>query len=85
MLNRNPHRRLGSGQNGAADIKKHVFFKDIDWNQVERGQLPVPKPQIKKMTEQEIPLEKVYGRGAFDENLKDHNRLKEWSFVKKGK
>jgi hypothetical protein len=51
LLNRNPHKRLGSGGNGASDIKKHVFFKDVDWNQVERGQLPVPKPMIKKMTE----------------------------------
>jgi len=27
LLNRNPHKRLGAGPNGAEDIKKHIFFK----------------------------------------------------------
>lgn len=43
--------------------------------------LKVPKPYIKSVVPQEIPLEKVYGRGAFDEAMKNHNRLNEWSFV----
>jgi len=38
---------------------------------------------MKKIQEIEISLEKVYGRGAFDEEFKEHNRLREWSFVKK--
>ena len=41
----------------------------------------MPKPYVKKVIAQEIPLEKVYGRGAFDDAMKDHNRLNEWSFV----
>lgn len=35
LLNRNPHKRLGAGPNGADDIKKHVFFKRIDWHKAE--------------------------------------------------
>jgi len=31
LLNRNPSKRLGSGPGGANDIKKHIFFKDMDW------------------------------------------------------
>ncbi len=49
-----------------------------------KRKLPVPKPYCKKIVPQEIPLEKVYGRGAFDDNMKNHNRLNEWSFVVKG-
>ena len=49
----------------------------------ENRQLPVPAPYMKKHTPQEIPLEKVYGRGAFNEELKDYNRLHEWSFIQK--
>ena len=76
LLNRNPHKRLGAGQNGADDIKKHIFFKKIDWEKAERRQLPVPPPYMKKLQPIEVPIEKVYGKGAFDENLKDYNRLR---------
>jgi len=30
-LNRNPSKRLGAGPDGAEEIKKHPFFRDIDW------------------------------------------------------
>lgn len=75
LLNRNPTRRLGSSASGVDDIKNHVFFKDIDWNIVADRGLPVPLPYQKKLNEQEVPLEKVYGRGAFEPSLKEHNRL----------
>ena len=66
-MNRNPHKRLGAGPNGASAIKAHPFFKDLDWIAAENRELKVPEPYMKKIQEQEIPLEKVYGRGAFDE------------------
>ena len=75
LLNRNPHKRLGSGPNGASDIKKHAFFKTFDWQACEQRKLPVPLPYIKKLNETEVPLEKVYGRGAFEPSLREHNRL----------
>ncbi len=31
LLNRNPMKRLGAGPKGVEDIKKHAFFKDVDW------------------------------------------------------
>jgi serine/threonine protein kinase len=34
LLNRNPHKRLGSGPRDALDIKEHAFFKDVDWEMV---------------------------------------------------
>ena len=75
LMNRNPHKRLGAGVGGASAIKSHPFFANLDWRAAENRELPVPLPNMKKISEQEIPLEKVYGRGAFDEGLKDHNRL----------
>jgi hypothetical protein len=76
LLNRNPNKRLGSGPNGAADIKKHAFFNSLDWRATEQKRLPVPPPHMKALNKAEIPLEKVYGRGAWDESLKDCNRLR---------
>jgi hypothetical protein len=46
--------------------------------------LPVPKAYVKKIVPQDIPLEKVYGRGAFDDSMKNQNRLNEWSYVVPG-
>ena len=38
---------------------------------------------MKKLATIEVPMEKVYGKGAFDDGLKDYNRLRQWSFVQK--
>lgn len=35
LLNRNPKKRLGAIY-GADEIKKHPFFKQIDWNKLYR-------------------------------------------------
>ncbi|XP_036350358.1 serine/threonine-protein kinase N2 isoform X3 [Ochotona princeps] len=32
LLRRNPERRLGAGEKDAEDVKKHPFFRLIDWN-----------------------------------------------------
>ena len=82
LLNRNPKKRLGSGPGGAQDIKNHVFFNNFDWEAAENKELPVPAPYMKAVNQIELPLEKIYGRGAFDESLKDLNRLRQWSFVR---
>jgi hypothetical protein len=62
-----------------------VFFNGINWKDVEDRKLQVPLPHFKKLVENDIALEKVYGRGAFEPSLKEHNRLQQWSFVKNKK
>ncbi|MCI4386202.1 hypothetical protein PGIGA_G00059680 [Pangasianodon gigas] len=32
LLRRNPERRLGGGDRDAGEVKKHLFFRNIDWN-----------------------------------------------------
>ena len=46
LLNRNPSKRLGAGQDGADEIKRHPFFADIDWDKVGNRQMQVPPPRF---------------------------------------
>merc|ERR1712059_177117 len=42
LLVQNTNKRLGNLRNGAQDIKKHRFFKTIDWEEVSRKKLQPP-------------------------------------------
>ncbi|ODQ65326.1 Pkinase-domain-containing protein, partial [Nadsonia fulvescens var. elongata DSM 6958] len=50
LLNRDPLKRLGSGRdggNGAAEIKNHPFFAEIDWNRLMAKKYAAPfKPAV---------------------------------------
>ncbi|OCT75984.1 hypothetical protein XELAEV_18031171mg [Xenopus laevis] len=55
LLEKNPHRRLGSSKKGAQDVMNHVFFKDIDWTaMLERKVDPpfVPAQQLEDVVSQ---------------------------------
>ena len=82
-MNRNPYKRLGAGKRGSDEIKEHPFLATINWVDVMQRKVKVPPSYPKKVIKQDIQLEKVFGKGAFDEALKNHNRLNEWSFVQK--
>ncbi len=41
----------------------------LNWGDVAQRKVAVPKPYPKQISQQDIDLEKVYGRGAFDESL----------------
>jgi hypothetical protein len=48
LLTRDPSKRLGSGSD-AVEIKKHPFFKDIDWEKLYQKKIDPPfKPNIGK-------------------------------------
>ena len=84
-MNRNPSKRLGSGARDCEEIKEHEFFRvrGFSWEDVALKRTHPPKPYTKRILVQEIPDDKVYGRGAFDENLKNLNRVNEWSYIQK--
>mmetsp|Transcript_9781 Transcript_9781/g.12059 ORF Transcript_9781/g.12059 Transcript_9781/m.12059 type:complete len:519 (-) Transcript_9781:450-2006(-) len=47
LLHREPSRRLGSGPGDAADIKKHIFFANVDFDALLEGTIPAPwQPQV---------------------------------------
>lgn len=48
LLQVNPEKRLGSGPNGAEDIKRHKWFSRLDWKALEERRLPAPiRPRIR--------------------------------------
>lgn len=49
LLNRNPLKRLGSGPRDSLDVKEHVFFKDVNWDDVINKKISVPPPKIRKI------------------------------------
>ena len=66
------------------EIKAHAFFtcdKAFSWEDVASKRTHPPAPYIKRILATEIPDDKVYGRGAFDEKLKNLNRVNEWSYI----
>lgn len=42
LLERDPSRRLGSGPEDGLEIKRHIFFKDIDWAALDRKEFEPP-------------------------------------------
>ncbi|KAM5179626.1 ribosomal protein S6 kinase alpha-1 [Mantella aurantiaca] len=47
LFKRNPSNRLGSGVEGAEEIKRHPFFSTIDWNKLYRREISPPfKPAV---------------------------------------
>nr|CCA23228.1 RAC family serine/threonineprotein kinase putative [Albugo laibachii Nc14] len=42
LLNRDPSKRLGSGQRGGQDIMDHTFFEQIDWEKLLRKEYEPP-------------------------------------------
>jgi len=42
LLTRDPARRLGAGEADAEDIKRHLFFKDVNFDDVFHKRIPPP-------------------------------------------
>ena len=42
LLKVDPSKRLGSGSTGAADVKKHKWFRGVDWDLVQNREIPPP-------------------------------------------
>ncbi len=52
LLTRDPEKRLGSGSDGAAAIRKHPFFVDLDWTKLEARQVDPPfRPKVRDITD----------------------------------
>ncbi|EPQ54936.1 hypothetical protein GLOTRDRAFT_130101 [Gloeophyllum trabeum ATCC 11539] len=73
LLTRDPTRRLGSGKDDAEEIKRHPFFKDVNWDDVLHKRIPPPYfPTVsgsadtsnfdEEFTREEPTLTPVYGQ-----------------------
>lgn len=48
LLVKDPRKRLGGGDEDAAELKRHPFFKNLDWEKLARKEIPAPfKPVIR--------------------------------------
>ncbi|XP_068918407.1 ribosomal protein S6 kinase alpha-5-like isoform X3 [Tenebrio molitor] len=48
LLVKDPRKRLGGGEGDATELKKHPFFKSLDWNKLSQKEIPAPfKPTIR--------------------------------------
>eukprot|EP00831_Metopus_contortus_P075906 TRINITY_DN6979_c0_g1_i4.p1 TRINITY_DN6979_c0_g1~~TRINITY_DN6979_c0_g1_i4.p1 ORF type:complete len:169 (+),score=25.74 TRINITY_DN6979_c0_g1_i4:127-633(+) len=74
LLNRNPRARLGSGKKDAEEIKKHPWFKGVDWKLVMERSLDPPKPKVRP-----FPTMPIKTR-VFDGGPSNANNLKGWEF-----
>jgi serum/glucocorticoid-regulated kinase 2 len=51
-LTRDVDKRLGSGAEGGKNVKNHPFFRDIDWEKLEKRDVEPPwKPKVKSDTD----------------------------------
>jgi hypothetical protein len=74
LLNRNPAKRLGSGKGDAEEIKKHPWFKTINWVDAINKKLKPPKPVVKQ-----FPPGKISGE-IFHDDSKDENPIQGWMY-----
>ncbi|XP_044753134.1 ribosomal protein S6 kinase alpha-5-like [Coccinella septempunctata] len=48
LLERDPRKRLGGGKDDARELKRHPFFKTLDWDKLYRKEIPAPfRPVIR--------------------------------------
>ncbi|CAD8121769.1 unnamed protein product [Paramecium sonneborni] len=78
LLERNPNKRLGSGLGDSQEIKDHPYFANIDWEQVLKRELQLPKPDYN------LKLKAIGDYNVFD--LQDfrefeQNHVNGWSYV----
>ena len=75
LLNRNPLKRLGSGKGDAEEIKRHPWFKSIDWEVALKKGLNPPKPILRV-----IPSTRM-STDIFIDKEEDKKKIPNWTVV----
>jgi serine/threonine protein kinase len=75
LLNRNPTKRLGSGKEDSTEIKKHPWFKSIDWDLASDRKLTPPKPTLRAIPTTHISPD------IFSDSTPDTHKIRDWTFI----
>ncbi len=75
LLTRDPKKRLGAGKEDAEEVKRHVWFKDMDWGLAMNRGLKPPRPVYRKIYPVPISIDKFYN------GRREVNAIDNWSFV----
>ena len=91
LLERDPTKRLGYGEEDATEIKRHPFFAKIDWDQLHKKQIEPPfKPVVKgpddtsnidKMFTNETPKQTPGNTGNMSPNALEANHFKGFTYA----
>jgi serine/threonine protein kinase len=74
LLTRDVEKRLGSGADGSNDVKRHPFFKDIDWVKLERKELDPPfKPKVKDADNDISQIDECFKAEKPQDSLVEHS------------
>ncbi len=76
LLVRNPENRLGAGKGDAEELKRHPWFRPIDWGVAMRRGLKTVKPPAKTISASPLPI------NLFAAAVKDPNHINDWSFIR---
>lgn len=77
LLERNPAKRIGYGENDAEELKKHEFFADIDWEKVSQKQHESAFTPKVKGPEDISCIDKLFTKEGLEETYVNPNALSE--------
>lgn len=63
LLNKNPAKRLGCGEDGVASIQRHRFFATTDWEALDKKQVPSPLRREWYVREPDVTLARQFRNG----------------------
>eukprot|EP01083_Nonionella_stella_P141708 437167_1 len=83
LLTKDPAKRIGCGKRGFREIKKHKFFRKIDWKALEAGDTKPPyQPKMEKLrTEESINALKFQQNDRANESITAEEQIlfKDWN------
>ena len=85
LMTRRVKNRLGCGSSGFDDIKGHEFFKNIDWDLLEKGMVEppfIPKKEVN--ASHEADLKKFDTRGMKKLTKEDQEKYHKWEWCDTG-
>lgn len=75
ILNKDPAKRLGGSTTSAKDIKAHPFFRDIDWDALERKEVTPPYVPNVKSAEDLANIDEEFTSEPAAETLQEDSAL----------